>query len=470
MIALTVIRSGWARTWGGTDIDTAASVGVDASGFIYVTGIFYGTVDFDPGPGIQEITGAGSLDCYLSKFDTSGRLVWVRTWGGAFWDQPTDLALDESGNIYVTGYFSDTVDFDPGPDLTEISSHGDWDCFVSKFNPNGDFQWVRTWGDGYWDMSMGIAVDDTSFYVTGEFRGVVDFDPGPGVTEYNAVPGASFLSRFDTSGNFKWARAWSGDGGYDDEGMAVAARGGSIYVTGVFDGKCDFDPGSGKDEHTSFNYYQDIYLSKFVANGDFQWAWTWGGEVDDWPGGAAIDSAGNVYVTGRYGATVDFDPGPGVDNRTSNGERDAFLTTFAPDGTYRWANTWGGSSGGFWDLGDDASDVFIDGTYTIYVCGYFNGTVDFDPGPGIAELTTNGSEDAFIQVLDPTGAYLWARSWGGQGIDHAYGVAVDSLGNSYVCGDFTSSADFDPGPWVDEHFSDGKDGSFLTKFLPDGVW
>jgi hypothetical protein len=470
IVSLNVIKSGWARTFGSDQSDHGETVDVDSEGNSYIAGEFMDTVDFDPGTGVDERTAVGSLDCYLSKYSPSGKLIWARTWGGPNWDQINDVALDDSGNFYITGMFTDTADFDPGPDVVNLDGHGDWDIFLMKLNSDGNYVWAINWGGGYWDVGEGLDVDGSNVYVTGEFRGKVDFDPGPGTTFYDAVPGASFVSKFDTSGKFKWARYWSGDGGYDDQGFDVVAHDGVVYISGVFDGGADFDTGATDDQHASFNFYQDCYLTKFLDTGVFQWAVTWGGAIDDWPYGMSLDSLGNIYLAGNFGDTVDFDPGPLEDNHTSNGERDAYLTSFAPDGTHLWAVTWGGSNGGNWDNTDRALGLFIDNTDRIYVSGEFGNTVDFDPGPDSELLTSNGSYDGFLDVFDTTGNQLWARSWGGPLDDHGIGVAVDISGNAFVCGNFSLSADFDPGIWVDEHYSHGSIDAFLMKFLPDGVW
>jgi len=243
-----------------------------------------------------------------------------------------------------------------------------------------------------------------------------------------------------------------------------------VYVVGVFDGKADFDPTSAIDFHTSFNYYQDCYLVKYLDNGEYEWARTWGNDVDDYAYGVDSDSLENVYVAGVFGNTVDFDPSTGTDNHTSNGERDAFLSKFAPDGSYLWAKTFGGANNNNWQYSDGAADVRVDFSDSIYVTGWFNSTVDFDPGEHLDEITTNGYSDAFVDVFDSSGDHIWARGWGGSGEDFGFGIAVDDLGSAFVCGYFSSAADFDPGIWIDEHISFGSIDAYLMKFLPDGVW
>jgi len=459
---------GWARTWGGIDDDWGHGVAVDGSGNVYVTGYFRDTVDFDPGSGVDNHTSNGEADVFLSKFDSSGAFIWARTWGGSDDnDEGYGVAVDGSGNVYVTGYFHGTVDFDPGSGVDNHTSNGQYDVFLSKFDPLGAFKWARTWGGSYEDEGWGVAVDGSgNVYVTGWFSGTVDFDPGSGVDNHTSNGYFDvFLSKFDSSGAFKWARTWGGS--YDDEGRGVAVDGsGNVYVTGWFMGTVDFDPGSGVDNHTSYPGW-DVFLSKFDSSGAFIWARTWAGcgfYYTDWSLGVAVDGSGNVYVTGAFEGTVDFDPGSGVDNHTSIGHTDVFLSKFDSSGEFEWARTWGGTHYNY------GYGVAVDGSGNVYVTGRFEGTVDFDPGSGVDNHTSNGVWEVFLTKFDSSGAFKWARTWGGSYYDCGYGVAVDGSDSVYVTGYFEGTVDFDPGSGADNHTSNGDDDVFLSKFPPDGNW
>jgi hypothetical protein len=141
-----------------------------------------------------------------------------------------------------------------------------------------------------------------------------------------------FLSKFDSSGNYLWAKTWGGSN--YDWGYGVAVDGsGSAYVTGNFWWTVDFDPGSSVDNHTSNGGY-DVFLSKFDSSGNFKWAKTWGGSMEERAYGVAVGGSGNAYVTGEFYGSADFDPGPGEDWHTSNGYSDVFLSKFLPDGNW----------------------------------------------------------------------------------------------------------------------------------------
>ena len=115
-------------------------------------------------------------------------------------------------------------------------------------------------------------------------------------------------------------------------------------------------------------------------------------------------------------------------------------------------------------------EVAVDPNNDIFVTGFFEGTVDFDPGDGEFVLSSNGEDDAFLSKFDPLGSFLWGGSWGGIYDDLGQGIAVDSLGNAYVCGYFWDRVDFDPGEGCELHCSNGMDDGFLSKFPPDGNW
>jgi len=454
----------WARTWGGVGYDKGLGVAIDGSGNTYVTGLFSNTVDFDPGPGVDEHTSNGDTDIFLSKFNSDGEFQWARTWGGFITDAGSGLAIDGNGNIYVTGLFSNNVDFDPGPGVDEHTSNGSEEIFLSKFDSSGEFLWAHTWGGEYADWGNAVGIDGSgNAYITGDFEGTVDFDPGTGADERTSKGAFDiFLSKFNSNGDFQWACTWGGSDADLGNGIAVDASG-NAYVAGLFEGTVDFDPGPGVDEHTS-NGYGDIFLSKFSSSGEFQWARTWGGVNYDEGYGVAINGSADAYVTGFFQGTADFDPGPGVDVHTTNGSHYVFMSKLNSNGDFQGARTWGGD-------GDDVGyGIAVDGNGNAYVTGFFQGTADFDPGPGVKEHTSNGLADIFLSKFDSNGDFQWARSWGGGNNDYGNGVAIDGSGNAFVTGGFRENVDFDPGPGVDEHTSNGGHDIFLSKFPPDGNW
>jgi len=390
----------WSRVWGGSsDDDRAQAVAVDASGNVYVAGWFEGTADFDPGDGVESRTSVNIWsDVYLSKFDSSGNFLWVRTWGGTGEDCANGLAADGSGSVFTMGEFEESADFDPGAGADNHYSNGDADPYISKLDPSGNFQWARTWGGGSWDRGMGVAVDGAGdVYGAGFFADTVDFDPGGGVDNRDSSGGSdAYLIKLGSAGGYQWAMTWGGSDG--DTARGVCADGAdSVYVTGLFSDSVDLNPGGGSDMHSS-NGGQDIYVSRFDISGYYKWARTWGGADMDYGNAVAADTSGNLYVTGLFRGTVDFDPGGGIDTHSATWY-DIFLSSFDSSGNFEWADTWGGDD---WDEGHH---VAIGGAGNAYVAGEFQQTVDFNPGSGEDWHTSVQDEDAFLIKVLPNGGW-----------------------------------------------------------------
>ena len=223
--------------------------------------------------------------------------------------------LDGSGNIYVTGYFSGTVDFDPGLGTSFLTSTGSGDMFIIKLNNSGDLVWAQGIGGEVKTILADVILDgDGNLYLTGQFRDIVDFDPGAGINNMTSAGGADiFVSKFDTAGNFLWAKSMGGAS--DDEGYEIVLdNGGNVYATGTYSGTADFDPGIGITNLTSAGG-NDIFVSKLDANGNFVWARSMGGTSSDEGNDIVLDSSGNIYTIGDYHGTADFDPGAGTSNQ-----------------------------------------------------------------------------------------------------------------------------------------------------------
>lgn len=453
----------WARTWGGASEDVAYSSFVDASGNIYTTGYYSQTVDFDPGPGVEARTSNGNDDIFLCKFDSSGKFLWVRTWGGtAGMDRGYDVISDSSGNVYVTGHFCLTVDFDPGPGVDNRTVIGGADVFLCKYDSSGNYLWTRTWGGTHADYGHAVVVDSSNdVYVTGFFEYTVDFDPGSGQDNRTSKGIAdAFLSKFSSSGNYYWAKDWGGNGSDQGWGLSLDSSG-NVYVAGSFSGgTVDFDPGPEVDNKTTVGSY-DAFLSKFASSGAYVWAQTWGGNSFDYAFDVAVDNSNNILVCGYFMNVADLDPGAGVDLHTSKGQFDVFLIKFAPPGSYIWAKSWGGT------LRDIGLDVAIDYYDNVYITGYYEGNADFDPGTGEYYQNSNGLSDVFLSKLNSSGAFCWSKSWGGPEDDFARGLGLDGSQCIYVSGAFRGNVDFDPGTGEDPKASNGGYDVFLCKLLPE---
>ncbi|HJM73784.1 MAG TPA: SBBP repeat-containing protein, partial [Acidimicrobiales bacterium] len=438
---------GAAAVFSGTGTKHGHSVAVDSSGNVYTAGDFYDTVDFDPGAGTANLTSNGQQDVFVSKLDSSGNYVWAKNLGGTGLDYGYSVAVDSSGNVYTTGGFRGTVDFDPGSGTANLTAVGT-EAFVSKLDSSGNYVWAKSFDMNSTNSIHSVAVDSSgNVYTTGWFSGTVDFDPGAGTANISSFSSTDvFVSKLDSSGNYVWAKSFHG--GYFDRGYSLALdSSGNVYTTGYFRGTVDFDPGSGTANLTS-NGRDDVFVSKLDSSGNYVWAKNLGGTYSvgvftDGGRSVAVDSSGNVYTTGYFSGTADFDPGAGTANLTSNGQQDVFVSKLDSSGNYVWAKNFGGTD---FDLGDS---VAVDSSGNVYTTGFFAGTVDFDPGSGTANITSpagSPGRSVFVSKLDSSGNYVWAKYLSGSSSDYGRSLALDSSGNVYTTGYFGGTADFDPGP------------------------
>ena len=449
----------WAKSVGGTGDLIGRSIAVDALGNVYTTGPFLETVDFDPGAGVMNLTSQGHDDIFVKKLDSLGNLVWVKSVGGTSFDGGYSIAVDAQGNVYTTGYFVGTVDFDPGAGTVNLTSQGGSDIFIQKLDALGDLVWAKSVGGTGNDNGRSIAVDaQGNVYTTGDFRGIVDFDPGAGTADLTSQgENDVFIQKLDALGDLIWAKS-VGETSYD-YGYSIAVDVlGNVYTTGYFSGTVDFDPGAGTVNLTSQGGI-DIFIQKLDALGDLVWAKSVGGTGNDNGRSIAVDAQGNVYTTGDFRGTVDFDPGAGIVNLTSQGGSDIFIQKLDALGDLVWVKSMGGNSTDF------GESIAVDSQGNVYTTGDFRGIVDFDPGAGTTNLTSQGEIDFFIQKLDALGNLVWAKSVGGTSNDGGNSIAVDAQGNVYTTGYFWGTVDFDPGAGTAYLTAQGYD-FFVQKLSP----
>src|SRR5450432_103567 len=475
---------GWAKRLGGADYEHGRSIAIDAGGNVYTLGEFRGTEDFDPGAGIFNLTSFSCclFDIFVSKLCASGNFLWAKQLGGTDVDYPGAITVDATGNVYVTGDFEGTADFDPGAAVYNFTSVGGADIFIVKLNTAGDFLWAAQMGGptnpgSNSDLARSVAVDAAgNVYTAGVFVGTADFDPGAGVynmVSYDPFGQSGFVSKLDAGGNFVWAKQFTGVSNVVAFSIATDANG-NVYTTGFFYSTTDFDPGPAIYNLTppEDNNY-DIFICKLNASGNFMWAkqigspHIIGSSLYDMSYGIAVDAAGNVYTTGSFPGTVDFDPGPGIYNMTAAGTfgaLDMFVSKLDTDGNFVWAKQIGGA------YTEVAYAIAVDASQNVYTTGYYTGRADFDPGTGVYNLTPtggNGSNDAdiFVSKLDAGGNFVWAETVGGLGFDYGTAIAVDAGQHVYVTGTFAFTADFDPAIAQYNLVSAGADDVFVIKLV-----
>ena len=447
----------WAKRMGGTGDDRGHSITTDNSGNIYTTGYFSDTVDFDPGAGYFNLISAGENDIFIQKLNASGNLIWVKQMGGSLTDHGLSITIDNSGNVYTTGFFEGTADFDPGVGTTNLTSIGASDIFIQKLDTFGNLLWVKQMGGSFWDEGLSITIDNNgNIYTTGLFSITVDFDPGAGTTNLTSAGDYDiFIQKLDALGNLLWAKQMGGST-YDIGYSITTDNSGNIYTTGYFEGTVDFNPGVGTTNLTSAGF-RDIFIQKLDSSGNLLWIKQMGGNNYDFGYSLTIDNKGNIYTTGWFSGTADFDPGTGTTNLTSVGFGDIFIQKLDASGNLVWVKQMGGFN---YDCGNS---ITIDNNWNVYTTGFFHGTVDFDPGTGIANLTSIGNGDTFIQKLDASGNLVWVKQMGGTASTGGKSITTDTNENLYTIGYFNGTSDFDPGAGTTNLTSVGDNDIFIQK-------
>ena len=437
-------RAGYLVTYDASD---SRGISVDSSKNAYTTGSFSGTVDFGGG----DVTSNAVSDIFVVKLDSDGNFQWVYTAGGSGNDRAVDIGTDSSGNSYITGNFSETVNFGGG-DVTSAGNSDD--IFVVKLDSDGNFQWVYTAGGTQYgtssttlkfDGGTGIDIDSSgNVYITGIFDTVVDFGGGNVSSSGKDI----FVLKLDTDGNFQWVYNVLSSGN-DDANSITTDPSGNTYTTGYFYNTADFGGGD-----VTSNGYNDIFVVKLDSDGNFQWVYTAGGTGVDELHAIAIDSSDNVLTTGYLSSTVNYGGGVRISATTVT----ALVLKLDSFGSLVWVNAYGGQGA------QEGLGIAADSSDNIFTTGYFYNTVDFGDG----DVTSTGNEDIYILKLNSSGSFQWIKTYGSTAASTSYydvtnDITVDTDGSVYTVGATGENTDFGTGNIVGSSFD-----SFVLKLTSSG--
>jgi hypothetical protein len=389
-------------------------------------------------------------------------LVYSTYIGGSDWDESYAIAVDGSGNAYVTGV-SDSPNYDVTPGAFQTTNGGLADVFVTKLNAAGTALVYSTYigGSGY-DEGYAIAVDGSgNAYVTG-LTTSTDYDVTPGAFQTTSGGGVDvFVTKLNATGTALVYSTYIG-GSRDEVGFGIAVDGsGNAYVTGVTDSpNYDVTPGAFQ---TTNGGLADVFVTKLNAAGtDLVYSTYIGGSGNDRGYAIAVDGSGNAYVTGWTGST-DYDVTPGAFQATNGGGWDVFVTKLNAAGTDLVYSTYIGGSGDEVGYG-----IAVDGSGNAYVTGW-TGSTDYDVTPGAFQTTNGGGWDVFVTKLNAAGTDLVYSTYiGGSGGEVGFGIAVDGSGNAYVTG-YTNSPDYDVTPGAFQTTNGGLADVFVTKLNAAGT-
>lgn len=452
-LAQHTVETDWVEVATGSEDVSAMASCVDALGNSYITGIFKGTVDFDPNGSNLNLSAVGQRDVFVQKFDPSGTLIWTKSFGGTHIDESTAIATDVDGAVYITGYYYYTSDFDPGPDTFSMTANAGSDAFVVKLRANGDFEWaISLGGDGAGgEGGKAIKTDaQKNIYITGQFSGTADFDLNTGQAIYTAAGcGACldiFVLKMDSSLNHVWSKVLAGAGWDYSAGLEID-NSGNIYIGGTFVSTVDFDPSPSSTFNVTVSGARDAFIQKLDAMGNFVWVKTIGGHYDDYLIDFCLDTVGNVYMIGSVEDSLDMDPGAGVVMQYGAAN---YILKLDDNGNYISSTLFEDSTGSI-----HSSECRVDADGFLYLLGIFYQTVDFDAGPNTHTLTSWGSNDAYILKLASDGSFVWVKSFGSLGHEAVKALSLDQWGNIYISGGYHYTCDFDIGPDTLDHTSQG---------------
>ena len=433
--------SGFLVTFGVSGLDSdVAGVAIDSSDNIYITGTSQGANLFG-----KNVTSGTTDDIFVAKLNSSGVVQWVYAAGGTGRDRGRKIALDSSGNIYVTGYYWSTVDFGGG----NVTSNGNWDAFLLKLNSSGTFQWVKSYGSNYNDLGRDVAIDSNdNIYMLGNYRGTVDFGGGD---ENGAVSGDIFLVKFNSSGVFQWVYT-AGASATDDSRALALDSNDNPYITGSFRDTVNFGGGNITAANTD-----DLFILKLNSSGAYQNIYTSNIFTTQKGKGLAVDSSGNIYATGTFSGTVDFGGG----NITTSGN-DIYLLKLNSSFAFQWVKRFAVDNGGAGLALGLAVTVDEDGN--VYSVGQIGST--FDLGGGSQVL--GGQNDAYIVKHDSSGSFQWSKTFGSgsqNNIDKALDIVIDSNGFVIAVGEVESqNIDFTSvGGEILTNFVTGDNPNFVLK-------
>jgi hypothetical protein len=441
----------WVKSIGGIYSDWPFSLKIDYEGNLLITGHFNGTVDFDPGIESHTLTADDYYhSTYLLKLDAEGEFVWVKDLGEL---QLYQIETDSLGNVFMSGIFSNAINFTIGSDESSIISNGGSDVIMLKIDSDGEIVWAESIGGSFHDNSYALTIDSYgNVLVSGYFGSTVDFDPGVG--EYNLTAtnySDIFVLKLNGQGEFIWARTMGCAYIGLEMGLSISTDlNNNVYTTGCFSGPVDFDPGLDSSYVTS-NGVEDVFIQKLDSEGNFVWIKRIGGAGYDRGLSILNDDLGNVYASGYYNQSVDFDPGPDTYIIDAIGTQDFYIIKLNTDGDFLWANS----------IDAAIHSIAIDSDQNVCIAGHFEDSVDFIFGSDDFYLSSIGERDSYVQKIDDNGDFLWVKHLGSVNNDFCTEIAVDSIGNIIAVGLFIDTIDFNG----EEVISNGDYDTFILKLV-----
>jgi len=419
----------WANSGGGSSVDYATGISVDANQNVFVTGWFNSDSIIFGNTILINIGKKGSSDIFIAKYNSSGELVWAKSFGGSGDDKSNSIKANKKGDIVITGSFnSNVIKFYN----TVLSNTGDNDVFIANFTEAGNLLWATSAGGSANDEGNSISCDDkNNTYLTGIFESAsLSFG---NKTLTNNGKHDIFIACYTSSGKLIWAKNMGGDD--DDLGSTITTTPkGDSYLSGKFN-SAKVDLGGITVKNVDINGSPcKIFLAKYNAAGNLMWGKSIGGSYYDEANSITSDKWGNVYLTGWFKSdTIILGCDTLMECTILTQQRgvdygDIFIAKYSSGGEPVWAQRAGGMAKdyGFGIATDAIGDVYLSGVFESNFISF-----------GGMQLTNASGNDIFISKYNATGQVVWAKSIYGSAQSRA--ITTDSNGDIYLTGIFNST-------------------------------
>ncbi len=435
----------WAKDANSSSPETLWDVSTDpTSTNVYVGGTFKGNLSAKYGSAFT--TSSGNYDAFLAKYDASGNVIWAFKIAGSGGDEEVrGVAVDPSGDVYVTGNFNNTVDFDPSLSSFNLTTAGGTDGFLAKYSSTGNFLWAVKFGGSSNENSYKMAADANGIYITGSYESIPTTfysysSPVTKTTFFTDSQMNMFGAKYNSNGIVQWVI--SGGSNLDDYGIKVIADAASVYFFGIYYHDMSFKNATGvsgavlpDEQHNKAN----TFILQVTQAGNLGWQTNitssqGGKDVNGW---SIAQDAGNLYVTGQSDGNINFKyPTPTLTQVVSN-NNDLFLAKLSKaSGTFLWNTSATGNGSG-----DQVGRTLeVNSLGNIILGGSFNTSLNYSVVGG-PNFTASG-QDIFVTGYTNAGAFLWSYKAGGSGNENANGLSTDNYGNIYLAGDHGGAATF----------------------------
>ncbi|MCT4623298.1 MAG: hypothetical protein N4A46_06710, partial [Schleiferiaceae bacterium] len=346
------------------------------------------------------------------------------------------LCTDHQGNTISSSIFNDSLIYSTPLGIDTIVEVGGHDFVIQKNDSLGNLIWLKHIGGTGTEYVESIVTDNVgNIYIYGEFWGTIDFDPS--AASFNLTQTKfenNFIAKYDSNGDLIWAKKMELFK-YGNIGEMMMVNN-ALILMGGYNDSIDLDPSPAIDMRISNGDY-DVFVVSLDTSGSVNWARDFGSSGQEWVKDISTDKDNNIYVCGDFSGTVDFDPGSGVYNVSSNGNRDGFILKISESGIFKKVITFGSASKEY------ANEIEIGENYDIYLQARYFDSIDVAPGPLEYKFGNPGNYGVCVVKLDSAGNLKWANS-----IDAfmSYGLQLGANEDVYTTGSFNGTIDLNPGP------------------------